>query len=50
MNFFDKNIEALKKINLKLAEDIINSDDNSDYSSDKDVSKTGFDLPLLKNR
>lgn len=49
MNFFDKNIEVLKKINLKLAEDIINSDDNSDYSSDKDVSKTGFDLPLLKN-
>lgn len=49
MNFFDKNIEALKKINLKLAEDIINSDDNSDYSSHKEVSKTGLDLPLLKN-
>ncbi|EMB21870.1 motility associated factor glycosyltransferase family protein [Treponema denticola] len=49
MNFFDKNIEALKKINLKLAEDIINSDDNSDYSSDKESSKTGLDLPLLKN-
>ena len=49
MNFFDKNIEALKKINLKLAEDIINSDDKSDYSSDKESSKTGLDLPLLKN-
>ena len=49
MNFFDKNIEALKKINLKLAEDIINSDDKSDYSSHKEVSKTGLDLPLLKN-
>lgn len=49
MNFFDKNIEALKKINLKLAEDIINSAESSDYSSDTEISKTGHSLPLLKN-
>ncbi|UTC61570.1 motility associated factor glycosyltransferase family protein [Treponema sp. OMZ 787] len=49
MNFFDKNIEALKRINLKLAEDIINSTESSDYASNTEIAKTGLTLPLLKN-
>ncbi|UTC68165.1 MULTISPECIES: motility associated factor glycosyltransferase family protein [unclassified Treponema] len=48
MNLLDKNIESLKRKNLQLAEDIINSGEGTDYLH-TETSKTGLLLPVLKN-